>query len=160
MELDGQPELVLTVVDTTTDDPHILSLPLGSNTPTENWDVTLERGTHPSDPAWAQLDGQNSVVLATTIDENSGNMWVWRIDGITGSNDLGLVPLSGTDTDSDAPRLRLPSPVVAQLDSDAAPEMILTIPTDANGRTVGLGARFVGMELTSTEEIFLSLIHI
>ena len=40
-----------TVVDTTTDDPHILSLPLGSNTPTENWDVTLERGTHPSDPA-------------------------------------------------------------------------------------------------------------
>ncbi len=154
LELDGQPELVLTVVDTTTDDPHILSLPLGSNTPTENWDVTLERGTHPSDPAWAQLDGQNSVVLATTIDENSGNMWVWRIDGITGSNDLGLVPLSGTDTDSDAPRLRLPSPVVAQLDSDAAPEMILTIPTDANGRTVGLGARFVGMELTSTEEIF------
>ena len=32
--------------------------------------------------------------------------------------------------------------------------MILTVPTDANGRTVGLGARFIGMELTSTEEIF------
>ncbi|MEC8609850.1 MAG: CARDB domain-containing protein [Candidatus Thermoplasmatota archaeon] len=154
LELDGQPELVLTVVDTTTDDPHILSLPLGSSTPTVNWDVTLDRGTHPSDPSWAQLDGQNSVVLATTIDENSGNMWVWRIDGNTGSNDWGRVPLSGTDTDSDAPRLRLPSPIVVQLDSDAAPEMILTIPTDGNGRTVGLGARFVGMELTSTQEIF------
>lgn len=154
LELDGTPELVLTVVDTTTDDPHIISLPLGSNSPTENWDVTLDRGTHPSDPTWAQLDGQNSVVVATTIDENSGNMWVWRLDGSTGSNDWGRVSLSGTDTDSDAPRLRLPSPVVAQLDSDAAPEMILTVPTDANGRTVGLGARFIGMELTSTEELF------
>ena len=154
LELDGQPELVLTVVDTTTEDPHILSLPLGTSTPTENWDVTLDRGTHPSDPAWAQLDDQNSVVVATTIDENSGNMWIWRIDGTTGSNDWGRVALTGTDTDSDAPRLRLPSPVVVQLDGDAAPEMILTVPTDANGRTIGLGARFIGMELTSTEEIF------
>ena len=41
LELDGQPELVLTVVDTTTGDPHMLSLPLGANTPTEMWDVTL-----------------------------------------------------------------------------------------------------------------------
>jgi hypothetical protein len=154
LELDGTPELVLTVVDTTTEDPHIISLPLGSNSPTENWDVTLDRGTHPSDPVWAQLDGQNSVVVATTIDENSGNMWVWRLDGSTGSNDWGRVSLSGTDTDSDAPRLRLPSPVIVQLDTDDAPEMILTVPTDANGRTVGLGARFIGMELTSTEEIF------
>ena len=154
LELDGQPELVLTVVDTTTDDPHIISLPLGASVPTENWDVTLDRGTHPSDPSWAQLDAQTSVVVATTIDENSGNMWIWRIDGSTGSNDWGRVALSGTDTDSDAPRLRLPSPVVVQLDGDAAPEMILTVPTDANGRTVGLGARFIGMELTSTEEIF------
>ena len=154
LELDGQPELVLTVVDTTTDDPHIISLPLGANVPTENWDVTLDRGTHPSDPAWAQLDPQTSVVVATTIDENSGNMWIWRIDGSTGSNDWGRVALSGTDADSDAPRLRLPSPVIVQLDGDAAPEMILTVPTDANGRTVGLGARFIGMELTSTEEIF------
>ena len=154
LELDGQPELVLTVVDATTDDPHMLSLPLGANTPTEMWDVTLDRGTHPSDPAWAQLDGENSVVVATTIDENSGNMWIWRIDGSTGSNDWGRVAISGTDTDSDAPRLRLPSPVVVQLDGDTAPEMILTVPTDANGRTVGLGARFIGMELTSTQEIF------
>ena len=154
LELDGQPELVLTVVDLTTDDPHIISLPLGADAPTVNWDVTLDRGTHPSDPAWAQLDAQTSVVVATTIDENSGNMWIWRIDGSTGSNDWGRVALTGTDTDSDAPRLRLPSPVVVQLDGDTAPEMILTVPTDANGRTVGLGARFIGMELTSTEEVF------
>ena len=64
LELDGQPELVLTVVDSTTDDPHIISLPLGASAPTVNWDVTLDRGTHPSDPAWAQLDAQTSVVVA------------------------------------------------------------------------------------------------
>ena len=32
--------------------------------------------------------------------------------------------------------------------------MILTIPTDANGRSPGNGARFVAMEMTSTDEIF------
>ena len=32
--------------------------------------------------------------------------------------------------------------------------MILTVPTDANGRTSGSGARFIGMELTSTTEVF------
>ena len=32
--------------------------------------------------------------------------------------------------------------------------MILTVPTDSNGGTTGYGARFVGMELTSTQEIF------
>jgi len=47
-----------------------------------------------------------------------------------------------------------PGPVIAQLDNDEAPEMILTVPTDANGRTSGLGARFIGMEMTSTTEIF------
>jgi len=155
LELDGQPELVLSVVDVSSDDPQIMSIPLGSSAPTEpNWEVILDRGTHPSDPAWAQLDDSNTAVIATTIDENSGNMWIWRLDGATGSNSWGRVAVTGTDTDSDSPRLRLPSPVVTQLDSDAAPEMILTIPTDSNGRTTGYGARFVGMELTSTQEIF------
>ena len=155
LELDGQPELVLSVVDINSEDPQIMSIPLGSSAPTEpNWEVILDRGTHPSDPAWAQLDASNTAVVATTIDENSGNMWIWRLDGATGSNSWGRVAVTGTDTDSDSPRLRLPSPVVTQLDSDAAPEMILTIPTDSNGRTTGYGARFVGMELTSTQEIF------
>jgi len=155
LELDGQPELVLSVVDVNSEDPQIMSIPLGSSAPTApNWEVILDRGTHPSDPAWAQLDASNTAVIATTIDENSGNMWVWRLDGTTGSNSWGRVAVTGTDTDSDSPRLRLPSPVVTQLDSDAAPEMILTIPTDSNGRTTGYGAKFVGMELTSTQEVF------
>ena len=32
--------------------------------------------------------------------------------------------------------------------------MILTVPTDANNRDSGSGARFIGMELTSTTEVF------
>ena len=155
LELDGQPELVVSVVDINSDDPQIMTIPLGSSMPAgPEWAVTLDRGTHPSDPAWAQLDATNTAVIATTIDENSGNMWIWRLDGATGSNSWGRVSITGTDFDDNSPRLRLPSPVVTQLDSDSAPEMILTVPTDSNGRTTGYGARFVGMELTSTQEIF------
>ena len=155
LELDGQPELVLSAVDINSEDPQIMTIPLGSSTPTApTWEVILDRGTHPSDPAWAQLDDSNTAIVATTIDENSGNMWIWRLDGATGSNSLGRVPIDGTDFDDDSPRLRLPSPVVTQLDDDTAPEMILTVPTDSNGRTTGYGARFVGVELTSSEEIF------
>ena len=156
LELDGQPELIVSVVDISSDDPQIMTIPLGSSMPSEPvWEVILDRGTHPSDPAWAQLDASNTAVVATTIDENSGNMWIWRLDGATGSNSWGRVAITGTDPgQTDSPRLRLPSPVVTQLDNDAAPEMILTVPTDSNGRTTGYGARFVGMELTSTQEIF------
>ena len=156
LELDGKPELIVSVVDISSDDPLIMTIPLGSSIPSEPvWEVILDRGTHPSDPAWAQLDASNTAVVATTIDENSGNMWIWRLDGATGSNSWGRVAIAGTDPgQTDSPRLRLPSPVVTQLDNDAAPEMILTVPTDSNGRTTGYGARFVGMELTSTQEIF------
>ncbi len=155
LELDGQPELIISAVDINSEDPQIMTIPLGSSTPTApSWQVILDRGTHPSDPAWAQLDDSNTAVVATTIDENSGNMWIWRLDGATGSNSWGRVAITGTDFDDNSPRLRLPSPVVTQLDSDAAPEMILTVPTDSNGGTTGYGARFVGMELTSTQEIF------
>ena len=156
LELDGNPELIVSVVDISSDDPLIMTIPLGSSMPSEPvWEVILDRGTHPSDPAWAQLDASNTAVVATTIDENSGNMWIWRLDGATGSNSWGRVAIAGTDPgQTDSPRLRLPSPVVTQLDNDAAPEMILTVPTDSNGRTTGYGARFVGMELTSTQEIF------
>ena len=35
---------------------------------------------------------------------------------------LGRVAHSGTDQDQDSPRLRLPGPVITQLDGDSAPE--------------------------------------
>jgi len=155
LELDGTPELVIAVVEENSGDPTVLSFSLTTSVPsTPNWDVSLDRGTHPSDPTWAALDSSTSAIVLTTIDSNSGNMWVWRIDGASGSLDWERVALQGTDSDSDSPRLRLPGPVIVQLDSDDAPEMILTVPTDSNGRTTGNGARFIGMELTSTSEIF------
>ncbi len=155
LALDGLPELVLAVVDESTNDPTVLSFDLTTSAPTEaEWEVTLDRGTHPSSPAWAALDSSTTAIVLTTIDSNGGSMWIWRIDGASGSLDWERVAIQGTDSDSDAPRLRLPGPVIAQLDNDDAPEMILTVPTDANGRTSGLGARYIGMEMTSTTEIF------
>jgi len=155
LSLDGTPELVLAVVNQNTNDPTVVSLSLTSTAPTTfDWNVVLDRGTHPSDPAWGALDDSNTAIVLTTIDSNSGNMWIWRIDGASGSLDWERVAISGTDSDSDSPRLRLPGPVIVQLDSDSAPEMILTIPTDSNGRTAGNGAKFVAMEMTSIDEIF------
>jgi len=155
LSLDGTPELVLALVDENTNDPTLIALPLTANAaPVADWEVSLDRGTHPSDPAWAALDSTNTAVVLTTIDSSTGSMWIWRVDGATGSLDWERVAIQGTDSDSDSPRLRLPGPVIAQLDSDDAPEMILTVPTDANGRTSGQGARFIGMEMTSTDEVF------
>ncbi|HII22833.1 MAG TPA: hypothetical protein HA359_01095, partial [Candidatus Poseidoniaceae archaeon] len=155
LDLDGDAELVVAAVDRNSDNPTVIALSLTTSTPNDfDWEVVLDRGTHPSDPSWGMLDDDSTAIVLTTIDSNSGNMWIWRIDGASGSLDWERVSLDGTDSDSDSPRLRLPGPVIVQLDNDDAPEMILTIPTDANGRTPGNGARFVAMEMTSTDEIF------
>ena len=157
LELDGTPELIVAVVDDPDNDPlvKVNAYALTSSQPTQAmWTVSLDRGTHPSDPVWAQLDSSTTSVLLTTIDGDSGNMWIWKIDGESGSLDWERVAVQGTDTDSDSPRLKLPGPLIVQLDQDSAPEMILTVPTDANGRQSGSGARFIGMELTSTTELF------
>ena len=154
LSLDGTPELIIAAVDRTNDEPTVVALPLGLQTPEEDWKVALDRGSHPSDPAFAALDDTSGSVVLTTVDENSGNFWVWRIDGPTGSLDWERVAIQGTDSDDDTPRIRLPGPVVTQLDTDAAPEIILTLPSDSNGADEGMGAQYVGMELTSTEEIW------
>ncbi|MCH1537406.1 MAG: hypothetical protein L7S48_03250, partial [Candidatus Poseidonia sp.] len=157
LELDGTPELVLAVVDDPNDNPTpmVNAYALENLQPSDaEWSVNLDRGTHPSDPVWAQLDGSTTSVLLTTIDGNTGNMWIWKIDGDSGSLDWERVAIQGTDSDSDSPRLRLPGPVITQLDGDDAPEMVLTVPTDPNGRTSGNGARYIGMEITSTTEVF------
>jgi uncharacterized membrane protein len=155
VDLDGVNDLVLAVVDQTTDDPTLLALPLDGSSPSAPlWEVALDRGTHPSDPTAVRIDGSNVDVVVTTIDASSGAMWAWKVDGGTGALDWERAPIPGTDSDQDAPRLRLPGPVIVQLDGDAEPEVILTVPTDPNGRTTGSGARFVAMELTSTTEIF------
>ena len=132
---------------------NVISLPLDtSSAPEPDFEVSLDRGTNPSD-SLGSFDSSTSAIVLTTIDSNSGSMWVWRIDGTSGSLDWERLH-SGTDPRSGFPRLRLPGPVITQLDGDSAPEMILTIPTDANGGSSGQGARYIGMELTSTTQIF------
>ena len=94
LELDGIPELVLAVVDEGSDNPTVLSFALTTSVPSEpDWDISLDRGTHPSDPTWAALDSSTTAIVLTTIDSNSGNMWVWRIDGASGSLDWERVAL-------------------------------------------------------------------
>lgn len=158
LDLDGTPNLILALVDDPDNNPvpELTAFDLSMNVPTTpKWSVSLDRGTHPSDPVFAQLDSTNSVVLLTTIDSNSGNMWIWKVEGPTGSILWERVAVQGTDTgDDEAPRLRLPGPVIVQLDGDNAPEMVITVPTDPTGPTSGSGAKYIGMEITSTDEIF------
>ena len=155
VDLDDAQDLVLAVIDESTDDPTVLALPLSGAAPSAPlWEVALDRGTHPSDPTAVRIDASNVDVVLTTIDASSGAMWAWKVDGGNGALDWERAPVPGTDSDQDAPRLRLPGPVIVQLDADAEPEVILTVPTDPNGRTSGSGARFVAMELTSTTELF------
>ncbi|RZD42659.1 MAG: hypothetical protein CXT70_02505, partial [Methanobacteriota archaeon] len=88
LSLDGTPELVLALVNDNTNDPTLVALPLTANSaPVADWEVALDRGTHPSDPTWAALDSTNTAIVLTTIDSSTGSMWIWRVDGATGSLD-------------------------------------------------------------------------
>lgn len=155
LQMDGSPELVLSAMDQDTAKPVVIALPLTNQGPPDAlWQVDLDRGNHISDPTWVALDSQNSAVIVTTIDDSDANMWVWKIDGASGSLDWERVNLPNSDSDSNSPRLRLPGPVIAQLDDDEVPEVIFTIPTDSNGGSSGNGATLVAWELTSAEQIW------
>ena len=65
---DGSPELVIAAVDTTNDEPTVVALPLGLQSPEADWTVALDRGSHPSDPAFAALDDSSGSVVLTTVD--------------------------------------------------------------------------------------------
>ena len=94
LSLDGSPELVLALNEQSTDDPTITSLSLTSSAPTTfDWEINLDKGTHASDPAWAMLDDDTTAIMVTTMDENSGNMWIWKIDGSSGSLDWDSFPV-------------------------------------------------------------------
>ena len=155
LQMDGGLEAVLALIDQDTGNPTIKAIQLSlTGPPDPSWSVALDRGTHVSDPTWVALDDLNAAILLTTIDANNGNMWVWRIDGESGSLDWERISLTGTQTDADPVHLRVPGPVIAQLDGDAAPEVVFTIPSDQNGRTNGNGATFVAWDLTSTDELW------
>ena len=153
LDLDGDAELVLAVIDDN-ENPVVLALPLGANgVPTPIWQSTLEDGSHPSDPSFAQVDDQTAYVLLTTTEASSGAMWVWKLNSVSGDQ-LWSLSLSNLDGDSDVPHIRLPGPVIANLDSDSTPEMIVSIPTDADGSSSVDGAEFRGLEIDDGSEIW------
>ena len=116
--LDGNPELVLAMIDDANDEPNVVALPLPtSGTPNSLWEVTLGEGTHPSDPAWVQIDAVSSSIVLTTINENNGNMWVWKLNAANGQIEYEET-LSNLDGDTSSPHVRLPGPIITQLDSD------------------------------------------
>lgn len=152
--LDGSPELILVLMDDANDEPNVLALPLPtSGTPSPQWTVTLDQGTHASDPAWAAIDAVSSAILLTTIDANNGNMWVWRLAASNGQIQYSE-SLGNSDGGTYAPHVRLPGPIITQLDTDPAPEMIVTIPTDVDGAGSTDGAAFLGLDVVDANEIF------
>tara|TARA_Y100001970_G_scaffold71959_1_gene91361 strand:+ start:8573 stop:14245 length:5673 start_codon:yes stop_codon:yes gene_type:complete len=153
LDLDGDAELVLAAVDNN-ENPVVVALPLEANgVPTPIWQSTLGDGTYPSDPSFAQVDDQTAYILLTTINENSGAMWVWKLDSSSGDQTWSL-SLSNLDGETNAPHIRLPGPVITNLDTDSTPEMIVTIPTDADGSTSIDGAEFRGLEIDDGSQIW------
>ena len=152
--LDGGPELILAMHDDINDEPNVIALPLPTTgTPSPIWEVTLDKGTHASDPAWVKIDSVSSAIMLTTINENNGNMWVWRLNAANGQVQYDDT-LNNLDGDTASPHVRLPGPIITQLDSDSAPEMIVTIPTDIDGAGTSDGAEFIGMNVIDGSEIF------
>ena len=156
IDLDGDAELVIAAIDEVSDDPVVLALPLQVNgTPNSLWEVSLSKGSHPSDPAFAQVDDDTGYVILTTIEANNGGMWVWKIDSETGSSTWqGGLSLNNLDGDTNSPHIRLPGPIVANLDSDEDPEIIITIPSDADGSTAVDGAEFRGLEISDGSQLW------
>ena len=156
LDLDGDAELVIAALDEISEEPVVMALPLQtSGSPNTLWQVSLSKGSHPSDPAFAQVDDDTGYVLLTTIEANNGGMWVWKIDSETGSSIWqGGLSLNNLDGDTNSPHVRLPGPIIANLDSDSDPEIIVTIPSDADGSTAVDGAEFRGIEISDGSQLW------
>ena len=155
LDLDGDAELVLATINENSGDPVVVALSLpSSGTPATLWEKTLDKGSHPSDPAFAQTDENTGYVVLTTTEHTNGGMWVWRLDSTSGDSGWDGLSLSNVDGDSDVPHIRLPGPVVANLDADETPEIVVTIPTDADGSNTIDGAEFRGLEISTGSEIW------
>ena len=127
----------------------VIALDLGMTAPSDPlWAAILDQGTHPSDPAYVQADSTTGYVLITTTDSSTGAIWLWKLDGSNGNEAWSPRTMSNTDGDTNVPHLRLPGPVLSNLDSDPALEVIVTIPTDLGGTGNADGAEFRALEVT------------
>ena len=156
LDFDGDAELVIAAIeDSSGNKPQVIALGMSDTGATLLWDITLDKGTHPSDPAFARTDDSTGFVLLTTIQDNTGSMWVWKLDHDDGENNWGGYSLGPGESNSDsAPHVRLPGPIIANLDTQSDPEMILTIPTDSDGQGSVDGAEYIGMEIGNATEIW------
>ena len=155
LDLDGTSEAIYSLVHEVNEQVVVLALPLpAGGAPSPIWQVNLDHGKIPSDPAWVKIDDTNSAVLLTTIDPDDGNIWVWRLDGTNGAPNWGGVTLNNLDGNTDSPHIRLPGPVVAELDGTPGAEMVVTIPTDIDGGSNGDGAEYIGMEVNDATELW------
>ena len=156
LDFDGDAELVIAAIEKASDKPEVVALDISGTGATILWHNTLSRGTHPSDPAFVQTDDSTGYVILTTIQDNTGSMWLWKLDHEDGGGSwtdgysLGTADGGGETY----PHVRLPGPVIANLDAQDDPEIILTIPTDGNGHSGSGGAEFIGMEIGNASEIW------
>ena len=152
LDLDGDAEMVIAAIDEGTDNPTVVALGLSDTGASLLWQAGLDKGSHPSDPAFAQTDETTGYVLLTTTQESSGAMWVWKLNSETGEKiwESGL-SLDNFDGDTSSPHIRLPGPIIAELNGNPEDiEMILTIPTDSDPGGQD-GAEFIGMEIGGTD---------
>ena len=155
LDLDGDAEIVIAAIDESSEEPVVVALGLSETGASLLWDAPLDKGSHPSDPAFALTDETTGYVLLTTTQESSGAMWVWKLDSDTGDSNWDGLTLGNTDGDTNSPHIRLPGPIIANLDENSDDlEMILTIPTDWDGSNGQDGAEFVGMEIGTGDVIW------
>ena len=156
LDLDGDAELVISAINEITEEPTIFAIPLQINgTPNKLWEISLDKGSHPSDPTFVQSDENTGFIFLTTIETENGAMWLWKIESSTGDSSWeDGFPINNLDGGTNSPHIRLPGPVIANLDSDSDPEIIITIPSDADGSSSADGAEFRALEIDNGTEIW------
>ena len=146
---DGVDEILMSVWNQANEEINVLAMDLGTTPPTSPiWAASLDQGSHPSDPAYVKTDPSTGYVLITTTDSSTGAVWLWKLDGANGNEAWSPRSMGNTDGDSNVPHVRMPGPVVANLDSDAALEVVVTIPTDLGGTGNADGAEYRALEVT------------
>ena len=102
-----------------------------------------------------QSDENTGFIFLTTIETENGAMWLWKIESSTGDSSWeDGFPINNLDGGTNSPHIRLPGPVIANLDSDSDPEIIITIPSDADGSSSADGAEFRALEIDNGTEIW------
>lgn len=149
VDFDGTDEALLALWDDSDEQIKVVAMDLTASAPSAPiWTATLDLGTHPSDPAYVRADPSTGFVLITTTDSSTGAVWLWKLDGSNGNEAWAPRSMGNTDGDSNVPHLRLPGPVLSNLDADSALEVIVTIPTDLGGTGNADGAEYRALEIS------------